>query len=51
MIKHALAILLFLAGFNLSAQEPEYSHVFFDNSLMPESWHYSKLNINRPLLS
>ena len=48
MIKHSISILLFLTGFYVSAQEPEYNQVFFDNSLMPESWHYSKIEYQPP---
>ena len=48
MIKHTLTILTFLAAIKLSAQEPHYTQMFFDNSLMPESWHFSKVEYQAP---
>lgn len=30
------------------AQEPEYNHVFFDNSLMEKSWFYSEASYESP---
>lgn len=42
-------IILFLLFSSVQyAQEPRYHHVFFDNSLMEESWFYSKTSYESP---
>lgn len=42
-------ILFFLlSSWGNLAQEPEYHHVFFDNSLMEESWFYSNASYESP---
>lgn len=41
-------LLFFLSSWGNFAQEPEYHHVFFDNSLMEESWFYSEASYESP---
>ena len=41
-------LLFFLFSWGNYAQEPEYHHVFFDNSLMEESWFYSEVSYESP---
>ena len=48
MVKHVCKIFLVFLVLEAFAREPEYNHVFFDNSLMPESWHYSKVEYSPP---
>ncbi|HSI69577.1 MAG TPA: glucoamylase family protein [Gillisia sp.] len=43
-----IIILLFLFSTAMQAQEPEYHHVFFENSLMENSWFYSDTSYEGP---
>lgn len=43
-----ILIILTVLSVDLSAREPEYDHIFFDNSLMKESWFYSQVTYQSP---
>ncbi|MCM4159875.1 hypothetical protein FHG64_05370 [Antarcticibacterium flavum] len=44
----AIIIILLIFSPVLRAQEPEYHQVFFDNSLMNDSWFYSTVSYKEP---
>lgn len=44
----AYTIAFLVISLNGFSQEPDYDHVFFENSLMPESWYYSKVEYSSP---
>jgi hypothetical protein len=43
-----ILFLILVANFSLYASEPEYDHVFFDNSLMKDGYYYSKADYTSP---
>ena len=48
MKKLLIFIVIQLAFIRLGAQEPEYDHVIFDNSLMTGRYYYSKADYKSP---
>jgi exo beta-1,2-glucooligosaccharide sophorohydrolase (non-reducing end) len=48
MKEGSIIILFILISTALQAQEPEYHHVFFHNSLMEKSWSYSETSYEDP---
>lgn len=48
MVKYLYQVLALLAAIQVYGSEPDYDQLFFDNSLMPESWHYSRVEYQAP---
>ena len=47
-MKKLLILIIILISIQSNAQEPEYNHVFFDNSLMTGRYYYSKADYTSP---